>query len=51
MKAHRGLVENDHVDSSALFSHVVLQHLQGIKHKCILLHIEEGKTLFSTKQM
>lgn len=26
-RAHRCLVEHDHVDSSALFSHVVLQHL------------------------
>lgn len=46
MKAHRCLVENDHVDPSALFSRVVLQHLQAVKHKCSLVQFKGGNPLF-----
>lgn len=45
IKAHRGLVENDHVDPSALFSGVVLQHLQAVKHKCGLDQFKGGNPL------
>lgn len=47
VKAHRCLVEDDDVDSSALLSRVILQHLQAAKRRGIYCPVKGEIVVYS----